>query len=541
MANEQIIEKKRIIDFTERSTITDDVYIATDDESIGTRKYQLNNILEGVPTAEDLDDKADIIITSASGSIAHITDAGAYPVEELEVGIEPVQDLHGYDNPWPAGGGKNLLPPGTTTTHQQVTFTVAENGAVTLSGTATANAALDIGRGTLTLPAGTYIASISGNGNATLEMYKLVGGSASFMQNNFTLTEETSVFLRLKVSSGTTASGTVYPQIETGSTATSWTPYSNLCPISGHTGCEVMRTGKNLLDPTKVQNGAISGVTGLPYVDNRRLYTDYIRINGKTFTTFNSAGMQTAVAYYNKNKDFILTNSWGNTPDTRTPPSDAEYVIFIYRLSTDANIIPSELTNPQCELGSTATPYEPYTSATYPISWQSSAGTVYGVTYDSKTGKLRVDSINENMGNLTWTKENNHFYSNVVSNAKPPVNNTVPANILSSMYMVKDAYSVTQETTNCTIGLNNSKRFYVYDSSYTDAAAFQSAMNGVQLVYELATPIEYDIDPATIELLLGTNNVWNTGGGDTDVTYKADTKLYIDGKILEAVTNALNS
>jgi hypothetical protein len=23
--------------------------------------------------------------------------------------LEPVQDLHGYDKPWPAGGGKNLF------------------------------------------------------------------------------------------------------------------------------------------------------------------------------------------------------------------------------------------------------------------------------------------------------------------------------------------------------------------------------------------------------------------------------------------------
>ena len=31
------------------------------------------------------------------------------PIKELEINIDPVQDLHGYDYPWPAGGGKNLV------------------------------------------------------------------------------------------------------------------------------------------------------------------------------------------------------------------------------------------------------------------------------------------------------------------------------------------------------------------------------------------------------------------------------------------------
>jgi len=32
-----------------------------------------------------------------------------YPLDDLKVYLEPQQDLHGYTNPWPGGGGKNLL------------------------------------------------------------------------------------------------------------------------------------------------------------------------------------------------------------------------------------------------------------------------------------------------------------------------------------------------------------------------------------------------------------------------------------------------
>lgn len=66
-------------------------------------------------------------------------------------------------------------------------------------------------------------------------------------------------------------------------------------------------------------------------------------------------------------------------------------------------------------------------------------------------------------------------------------------------------------------------------------------MSGVHLVYELATPITYDLTSLEVlELLKGTNNIW-ADTGDTSVTYRADTKLYIDNKITQAIANALNS
>ena len=51
-------------------------------------------------------------------------------------------------------------------------------------------------------------------------------------------------------------------------------------------------------------------------------------------------------------------------------------------------------------------------------------------------------------------------------------------------------------------------------------------MSGVQLVYELATPIEITLSPTQIDTLLGTNNIW-VDCGPVSVDYPADTKLYI--------------
>ena len=44
----------------------------------------------------------------ASGSIASFSDgADNLPLKSLVVNINPVQDLHGQESPYPAGGGKN--------------------------------------------------------------------------------------------------------------------------------------------------------------------------------------------------------------------------------------------------------------------------------------------------------------------------------------------------------------------------------------------------------------------------------------------------
>jgi len=48
----------------------------------------------------------------------------------------------------------------------------------------------------------------------------------------------------------------------------------------------------------------------------------------------------------------------------------------------------------------------------------------------------------------------------------------------------------------------------------------------ITAVYPLATPITVQLTPSQLSTLLGTNNIW-ADTGDTEVTYRADTKLYI--------------
>ena len=56
-------------------------------------------------------------------------------------------------------------------------------------------------------------------------------------------------------------------------------------------------------------------------------------------------------------------------------------------------------------------------------------------------------------------------------------------------------------------------------------------MSGVQLVYKLATPVTNQLTAEQVSGILttlyGINNIWSSTG-DTEVTYPADTKLFIE-------------
>ena len=169
---------------------------------------------------------------------------------------------------------------------------------------------------------------------------------------------------------------------------------------------------------------------------------------------------------------------------------------------------------------------------TYPITFPSEAGTVYGGTLDVTNGVLTVDRAMVDLGDLSWNYYGNYdcFYSTGISG----VINHAP--FISSIYSnaVADGLSALANGE----ALLNTIAIYVKDIRFADATAFKTAVAGQQLVYELATPITYTLTPTEIKSLLGDNNVW-ADAGDIEVVYRADTKLYIDKKIAEVI-NALS-
>ena len=169
------------------------------------------------------------------------------------------------------------------------------------------------------------------------------------------------------------------------------------------------------------------------------------------------------------------------------------------------------------------------------ITLPTSAGTVYGGTLivnPDGTGTLVVDRANVDLGTLTWGYESNYtysrFYTNISDKRKPTSSADRYQDLLCSMFKSSgNAVGGTED--NCISGYQNTDMLLITDSSYTDAASFKTAMSGVQLVYELATPVEYTLSAEqVIESLQGQNNVWADTGNILKLSYRTGvtTEMY---------------
>lgn len=272
---------------------------------------------------------------------------------------------------------KNLIPypyHQTTMTKNGITFTDNGDGSIHISGTATANATFYLWyyKKLNALKAGnTYIPSTSAKKTLLMCNYQ----NSDNTEKNFTTTakgaqiypnEAVKDAIYLLVQTGTTVDETVYPMLEEGDTATSYTPY-----IADLTSIKVTRTGKNLLpypyyDLTSVKTITKNGIT---YTDNgdgsitakgtataNASCTLCAELPVKAGTYFISATNDVADirGYYTKTDGTIQYITKGKN----TFPYDVSLRIYVVVLSGQTV---DYTFSPQLELGSVATECEPYT------------------------------------------------------------------------------------------------------------------------------------------------------------------------------------
>ena len=418
--------------------------------------------------------------TTYTGDVVQFDVITGASITSLSTTITPIQSLHGYSSPWPAGGGKNkinlydIASLGTNVTEIEngYSFTVASaqygigisftplTGQYTLSCKAKNGTAknfrlrLHYSDGTITDSAGT------GTQTEFVELSVTSDGSKSVDGVRFNWSAAGSVEV-------------VEFQLEQG-TKTAYAPYSNICPISGRTGLSVYRTGKNLFDQDSVllsigfvKDGDAWFMQNASSAANKTVWENSAGIGGSVSLTYtykyNSTTSQ-GVRFTFKYTDGTSTDNYAAGVDgyyTRTFTSNAAKTLKRITTTYGSISVSTWIKDVQIEFGS-PTAYEPYNGNTYAIDWTTEAGTVYGGTLDVVTGVLTVDraniaSYNGEVINEPW---------------------------LSSM----DAYAVgTTPTT------------------------------GAQVVYTLATPLTYQLTAQEVEALVGTNNVWSSSG-DVSVT-----------------------
>ena len=465
-------------------------------------------------------------------------------LNDLSVTMHPIQDLHGYSSPWPAGGGVNVLDDNikwTAGTYHGLQLSTQNGYEYTLTGTATEGGTISTNiiarEDAVILPPGTYI----GNDG----VYELRGAAGNFIKNQrggtpFTRNESFYVGLvYLEIVSGRTYNITKFIGLAKGSTAlTAYSPYSNICPISGRTGLSVYRTGKNLFEVNSAIAGTTNGCTisvasdGTITVSGTPSAKVSKAIHPSAFSGIGSlvmsiSGVPSGIRIYCKkvgDSTSYPTLLNGSILDTDTYAYDT----FVLEVNTTYNGTATDI-RVQVEKGSTATTYESYTGNTYSVDWTSEAGTVYGGTLDVVTGVLTVDRAMVDLGTLTWgfstTADNvKCYYSNDISTLIKPVasHNDTP-DMISSKYQTFSWNSRISVTNGISMLANGQLR--IIDINYQSESAlsdFTASLFGVQLCYELATPLTYQLTATQVAVLAGTNNVWSTGDS-VSVTYTKDT------------------
>ena len=197
-------------------------------------------------------------------------------------------------------------------------------------------------------------------------------------------------------------------------------------------------------------------------------------------------------------------------------------VMLVYELATPTTETATPYTNPQ--IVSKYGTLEYVTNSIVPVGHKTTYLTrdIFGGYVDLISGKLVVDKVSVDLGSLEWVYQASgtlvapYMYATVKNLGIKRLGafGTTVHNIICSKYTTVarnttafvdkticadgDAYAVTQ--------------IQIKDSSYTNATTFKSAMNGVQLVYELATPQAYQLTPQQVNTLVGTNNVWSDSG-----------------------------
>ena len=465
------------------------------------------------------------------------------PIASLKAGIDPVQDLHGYDNPWPAGGGKNLIDlNGFESTTVSITpITKGVTVTVTNAGNnrnASQSLPLSLLGKTITLHADVTVSSTNyssmriyfiGNGSVIGEHILNVTGTGSRTGTATlpsTLPEGAdSIVLRVYAcTTGTTGVGisATYDnlQLEVGNEATSYAPYSNICPISGWTGAKVTRTGKNLLkldESEMVSKGwnrifPVSLKAGTYIISCQNQFGASVKGASVNLTDENDSTIIVALTSGYTFGDSIFIGLTVNI--TEDQADKIKNIRFALRAG-GATYNDIAQGNIQLELGSTATAYAPYSGSTYDITFPTEAGTVYGGTLDAVSGELVLTHkyLSDN-GSLGWIRnaDGSFYVRNPSDQADQDSDgclcNYAPFNISFSGMNVFFR-------TNGLISLGTG-----WGAVYSSADELKNAFASVpiQFVYKLATPITYQLTPQEIRTLLGTNNIW-ADTGDVTVNY----------------------
>lgn len=381
----------------------------------------------------------------------------------------------------------------------------------------------------------------------------------------------------------TSASNITSAQIESGSSATSHVPYSNVCPITGRTDATIwddskyggmivwnQQINKKTINYTSENLDVASQNDGKWTATIRGSISASVNITtmrGGAFPVGHKvlylSGNDTVQVRYKTPNNIVtpkivnIPSTWTNTsynvvldyPEGTTGTFDLYPVAFDLTQmfgSTIANYIYSlEQANAgegvawfrklfpdifyDFDSGTTACVSaingDPYSSCH--IDFPSEAGTVYGGTLDVMNGILTVDRVV--LSFLATGKQGNFFYTTLSAQSSPDIAG-LNSGLICDRFSVVSNIVDSRTNEGITAYANGIIRWvdplYIGNTWQEYNAAMGS--DRITIVYRLAEPQTYQLTPTQIEALSGANNIWADCGNIVSVVYQADTDTYAD-------------
>lgn len=302
---------------------------------------------------------------------------------------------------------------------------------------------------------------------------------------------------------------------------------TNMRNINGWNGITVTHCGKNILDFEALLQHWNSGNTKIG--DNsynvRSTGTGYQQPFEffKNDTTISMSGSVTDLQDAGRWR-FELLNESGTRVGMLGTTSGNSFGMYQvlnvsankYRLNFGTAGNGASFENIQVELGTECTSYEPYKGVDIPISWQSSAGTLYGGYIDLVSGELVAEWINipvsirnydsTNTNTRTYRLNCDYYITDLKSNIFNKQSSSDTPNIA---VLVKDILNPIW----IKISIDD-----VPDTSVATAQKFLDD-NGAIFVIKLRDSIHYSITPQQLTSFIGRNNIWSESGGNVEVEY----------------------
>ena len=306
----------------------------------------------------------------------------------------------------------------------------------------------------------------------------------------------------------------------------------NIRPLVPWNGLTVFGGGKNLVNCTIGETKSNNGIDYVVLSDggvncegtaNGSSYG----IESKKITlpsgmyTFSVTGATNAKTVIVKNNAYYREiNGDGSTTFTLTE----ETVIRFYIMFSNGAVA-NETVYVQLEVGQTATAYEPYTPITETdISFPSP---VYGGTLDVVSGVLTVEYGSVDLGTFDYIiaqTADEHQYFTVyyaIPNAKKVGNGVVSSYKCEIYKTVRGSEIYTGASGNNAISMVDSTPpgIRIRDDRFNTESEIKTALNGIMLYYELATPQEITLTPEQITALIGDNTIWSDADGSMTAVY----------------------